>query len=172
MRFIADGMLGKLTRWLRILGHDVKYSTEASDAQLIAVSKKEKRVLLTRDLELYRQATAKSIETFYLEGQTGEEKLAELAKRYHIGLEVDVSMSRCPKCNTPVSPVSKKKIEGKVEENTLAHYNEYWKCRKCGQIYWQGSHWIGIRRALEKAKRISSGNQKHDDYMSKCVAKS
>jgi uncharacterized protein with PIN domain len=52
-------MLGKLTRWLRMLGHNVKYSNKLDDAQLIAIAKKERRVLLTRDLELFQQATAK-----------------------------------------------------------------------------------------------------------------
>ena len=87
MKFIADGMLGKLTRWLRILGYDVKYSNKLDDAKLIVASKKERRVLLTRDLELYKQAIAKGIDAFYLEGETGEEKLAELAERYNIFLE-------------------------------------------------------------------------------------
>jgi len=154
LKFIADGMLGKLTRWLRILGHDVKYSSKMGDTQLIRVSKKEKRVLLTRDLELYKQAVAKGIEAFYLEGQTGEEKLAEIAKRFDVKLDIDMVTSRCPKCNTRVKPVSKEKVVGKVEENTLVHYDEFWKCPKCQQIYWQGAHWLGIRKTLEKANII------------------
>lgn len=119
MKFVADGMLGKLTRWLRILGHDVKYSTNLEDAQLIQVSKKEGRVLLTRDLELCRQATAKGIEAFYLEGRTGEQKLAELSKRFSIDLDVDMTASRCPKCNTKVKPIPKEQTANRVEEKPL-----------------------------------------------------
>jgi uncharacterized protein with PIN domain len=152
LKFIADGMLGKLTRWLRILGHDVKYSIKLDDAQLIITSKKEKRILLTRDLELYKQATAKGVNAFYLQGQTGEEKLAELATRFVIDLTVDMATSRCPKCNTCVRPISKEKVSDKVEQNTFTHYDEFWECPKCGQIYWQGAHWVKIRKTLEKAK--------------------
>lgn len=153
MKLIADGMLGKLTRWLRILGHDVKYSSKMDDAQLITISKKERRILLTRDLELYKQATAKGIDTFYLEGQTGEEKLARLADRFDIDLNIDMATSRCPKCNTRVKPIPKEKVMNSVEKNTFAHYNEFWKCPKCGQIYWQGAHWVGLKRTLEKTRK-------------------
>jgi uncharacterized protein with PIN domain len=146
-------MLGKLTRWLRILGHDVKYSSKMDDAQLITISKKERRILLTRDLELYKQATAKGIDTFYLEGQTGEEKLARLADRFDIDLNIDMATSRCPKCNTRVKPIPKEKVMNSVEKNTFAHYNEFWKCPKCGQIYWQGAHWVGLKRTLEKTRK-------------------
>jgi uncharacterized protein with PIN domain len=152
LRFIADGMLGKLTRWLRILGNDVKYSNNLDDASLIAASKMERRILLTRDFELYKQAIAKGVDAFYVQGETGEEKLAGIAKRFGIGLNIDMSTSRCPKCNSRVKTIPKNRVADKVGKSTLAHYEEFWKCQKCGQIYWQGAHWRGIRRKLEKTK--------------------
>jgi hypothetical protein len=152
-------MLGKLTRWLRILGHDVKYSNKLDDAALITTSKRERRVLLTRDFELYKQAIAKGIDAFYVEGETGEEKLAEIAKRFNIDLNVDMATSRCPKCNSRVKPIAKDQVADKVGISTFAHYEEFWKCRKCGQIYWQGAHWKGIRRKLEKAREMLKASQ-------------
>jgi len=122
------------------------------DAQLLTIAKKERRVLLTRDLELYQQATAKGIGTFYLEGKTEAEKLAELAKRFAIKLNIDMAKSRCTKCNVRVKPIPKEKVAGKVEKSTFSYYNEFWECPKCGQIYWQGAHWTRIRKILESAK--------------------
>jgi len=145
-------MLGKLTRWLRMLGHDVEYSSKLDDDQLLTIAKKERRILLTRDLELYQQATAKGIDAFYLEGKTEAEKLAQLAQRFSIQLEIDMTTSRCPKCNTRVKLISKEKVANKVEKSTFSYYNEFWECTKCGQIYWQGAHWTRIRKTLEKAK--------------------
>jgi uncharacterized protein with PIN domain len=145
-------MLGKLTRWLRMLGHNVKYSNRLDDAQLIMIAKKERRTLLTRDLELYRRATAKGVDTLYLEGKTEEEKLAELAKRFNIKLNMEMTTSRCPKCNTRVKTIPKERVADKVEKSTFAHYDEFWKCPKCGQTYWQGAHWKRISKTLEKAK--------------------
>ncbi|MEM2911017.1 MAG: Mut7-C RNAse domain-containing protein [Candidatus Bathyarchaeia archaeon] len=152
MKFIADGMLGKLTRWLRMLGHNVKYSNKLDDSQLISIAKKERRILLTRDLELYQQAIAKGVQAFYMEGQTEAERLAKLAKKFGINLDIDMATSRCPKCNTRVKPLPKEKVADKVEKTTFSYYNEFWQCPKCEQIYWQGAHWTRIRKTLETAK--------------------
>ena len=154
MKFIADGMLGKLTRWLRMLGQDVTYSNQFEDAELIAIAEKEHRTLLTRDSELYQRAICKSIDAFYVEGRTEAEKLAELAERFDFSLTIDLTFSRCPRCNAKIRLTPKEKLAGKVEKNTFIHYDEFWKCSKCGHIYWQGAHWEGIRATLEEAKKI------------------
>lgn len=154
MKFIADGMLGKLTRWLRMLGQDVTYSTQFEDAKLIAIAEQEHRILLTRDSELNQRAIAKGVDTFYVEGRTGVEKLAELAERFGLPLEIDLTCSRCPRCNAEIRLTPKETLEGKVEKNTLIYYDEFWKCSKCGRIYWQGAHWDGIHATLEEAKKI------------------
>jgi uncharacterized protein with PIN domain len=152
VKFLADGMLGKLTRWLRMLGHDVEYSSKLDDAELAATAKKERRILLTRDLELYQRATAKGIEAFYVAGETEVARLAELAKRFSFPLVIDLENSRCPKCNAKLRVAPKEQLAGKVEKNTFSHYSDFWECPRCGQIYWQGAHWGRIRATLKAAE--------------------
>jgi len=152
LNFLTDGMLGKLTRWLRMLGHDVEYSKSLDDDQLIATAKEEGRILLTRDLKLYQQATSRGADAFLVEGKTEDEKLAELAKRFNFKLEIDVATSYCPKCNTRIEFISKEDVANFVPNTTYSYYNEFWKCPKCGQIYWQGAHWKRIDATLRKAK--------------------
>ena len=151
LKFIADGMLGKLARWLRMLGHNVKYSSALGDDQLLKIAKNEHRVLLTRDLELYQQAAAKGVKAVYIEGEDEAEKLAKLAKRFGFRLEINLKNSRCPKCNARIRPVAKEAIKEKVPESTYKYYKEFWECQKCGQIYWQGAHWKRINETLKKA---------------------
>ena len=153
MDFVLDGMLGKLVRWLRMMGHDVKYSNNMNDVELLNIAKTEKRVLLTRDLALYQQAIARNLDAFYVEGLTEPERLSELASRYGIPLAIDLEKSRCPKCNTKINPVPKEAVSGKVEKNTLLYYSEFWMCPNCGAVYWQGAHWTKIRATLEEAKQ-------------------
>ena len=154
MKFIADGMLGKLTRWLRMLGQDVTYSNKLADSVLIMTANKERRVLLTKDLKLHKCAIAKGIDAFYVEGRTEAEKLAELAKRFDFPLIIDLKRSRCPRCNGRIRLTPKEKLADIVEKNTFIYYNEFWKCQKCSRIYWQGAHWDGINATLEKANKI------------------
>jgi len=153
LRFVTDGMLGKLTRWLRMLGHDVKYSRSLDDKELIKTTKRARRVLLTRDLELYRQAVARGAEAVLVEGASESEKLAKLAKKFDFKLEIDPYVSRCPKCNVRVKAVSKEEIVSNVPKATFSNYEEFWECPKCGQIYWQGAHWKRIGRTLKEAKQ-------------------
>ena len=154
MKFIADGMLGKLTRWLRMLGQDVEYSKSLYDEQLIQTAKAENRILLTRDLKLYQRARKQGVDTALIEGATKAEKLASLASRSDFKLEIDIMVSRCPICNTPIKSVSKDKILDKIPEATSAHYDEFWECPRCGQIYWRGSHWMRIEKTLQEARQI------------------
>jgi uncharacterized protein with PIN domain len=156
VKFIVDGMLGKLARWLRMLGQDVTYSTQFEDAELMAAAEKEGRVLLTRDSELSKRALSKGVEAFYVEGRTEAEKLAELADRFDIPLTIDMKRSRCPRCNGKILLTPKEQVADKVEKNTYTYYNEFWKCPNCGHVYWQGAHWKGIRATLEEAKKIKS----------------
>jgi len=153
LKFITDGMLGKLTRWLRMLGQDVVYTGSMDDKELIQKAKKEKRILLTRDLELYQQAIGRGAEAFLVEGKTEAEKLAKLAKRFGFELEIDVKVSRCPKCNTRIRLVSKTDIINKIPKTTSSYYNEFWKCPGCQQIYWRGAHWKRIEKTLIEAKK-------------------
>ena len=68
MKFLLDAMLGTLAHWLRMMGHDVAYFAQFGDNELLILAKAEERVLLTRDLELYRRAVSRGLNAFYIEG--------------------------------------------------------------------------------------------------------
>ncbi len=154
MKFIADGMLGRLTRWLRLLGNDVKYLQNAPDDELLAVAKRDGRTLLTCDLELHRRAEKSGINSFLIREEDEIKKLAELAKKFGIKLEVEMPLSRCPLCNHQIRHVEKARVVGRVNPRTLNAYDEYWECAGCGNIYWRGSHWKKIDETLKKARSL------------------
>jgi uncharacterized protein with PIN domain len=145
-------MLGKITRWLRMLGYNVKYSNAFDDNTLISTAKIEKSILLTRDMELYQQAVKNEVEALYLEELNEIDKLARLAEKFKIKLDIDMKTSRCPKCNARIKRISKAEVKEKVKKNTFTNYQDFWKCVKCEQIYWQGAHWTKITNTLEAAK--------------------
>jgi uncharacterized protein with PIN domain len=145
-------MLGKLARWLRMLGHDVTYTIQLNDNDLLELAKKENRVLLTKDLELYKRANAKNLDALYLEGKSESERLAEVAKRYSLTLEIDMEKSHCPVCNTKLKATPKEQLSGEIEKNTFTYYDKFWKCPNCGQVYWQGAHWNQISKTLKEAQ--------------------
>jgi len=154
LKFITDGMLGKLTRWLRMLGQDVEYSRSVDDRELIEMAKTEGRTLLTRDLKLYQQAMMQGVNAVLVEAATEAEKLADLARRFNFKLEIDVTVSRCPKCNTKIKPVPKDMVIDRVPKTTSSYYHEFWECPGCGQVYWRGAHWKRIEKTLREARKV------------------
>jgi uncharacterized protein with PIN domain len=115
------------------------------------MAKSEKRVLLTRDLELYQRAKTQAVEAVFVEAADEAGKLADLASRFGFKLEIDLSISRCPKCNEMIRAVSKEDVVHQIPELTSTYYDEFWKCLGCGQVYWRGAHWKKIEKTLEEA---------------------
>jgi uncharacterized protein len=154
VKFLADGMLGKLARWLRMLGQDVLYSVKYDDSELLELAKKDERALLTKDFELYKRAIGRGIDAYYVEGKTEPERLAEIAKRYSLTLTIDMGKSYCPLCNTKLQSIPKDQLKDELEKNTYTFYDNFWKCPNCRKIYWQGAHWKQITNALDQTRAI------------------
>jgi uncharacterized protein with PIN domain len=135
-----------------MLGHDVSYFRSADDKKLVDIAKSEKRVLLTRDRKLYQQAMARELDAVLVEATDEEGKLADLARRFDFKLEMDFSVSRCPKCNMRIKPVSKEVVIDQIPKATSTYYSNFWKCSGCGQVYWRGAHWDKINQTLKEAQ--------------------
>lgn len=141
-------MLGKLTRWLRMLGHDVEYYQATDDKKLVLMAESQKRILLTSDQKLHQQMLKKGLDAVLVNVSDEAQRLAILAKRYGFKLIVDLSISRCPKCNSTLAKVTKYKVLDKIPKITSTYYDKFWECTSCGQVYWQGAHWKRIQATL------------------------
>jgi uncharacterized protein with PIN domain len=161
MQFLLDGMLGRLARWLRMIGCDAWYCKDSSDAELLQQAKQHSLVLLTSDAQLYRAAIARNIECFLVEGTDEPEKLANLAARFNLRLDIDTARSRCPVCGSHIKPVEKMDIASRVPPATFKIYQSFWSCTNaaCAKVYWQGSHWKRIEGTLENARIILERRQ-------------
>ena len=155
MKFIVDGMLGSLARWLRILGCDVKYYNGFSDYELLKIAEKEDRALLTRDLDLFRRANVSGLKTLLVEGKDQAERLAHTAQHFNVPFDIDMTASRCPLCGSSLHSCGKDVVSDRVPAGTLKHYDKFWICSDgCGKVFWRGRHWVKITETLNKAKKL------------------
>lgn len=134
-KFVADNMLGKLARWMRLLGCDVYYDNVAEDSELLAIALDQKRILLTRDHELAERAGESG---YLVETEGTENQLAEIILTFDI--EPRLYGDRCPNCNGVVREVPKKTIEDYVPQYTYMTHEKFRQCNDCGQVFWEGSH--------------------------------
>jgi uncharacterized protein len=150
-RFLLDGMLGSLSRWLRMGGYNTEYLKDTPDDDLIETANRESRILLTRDEALVHRARKRGIEVIYIKNESDEDALRQLTTQ--LGLEYDPTQARCPKCNNTVDKVRKEEVDDKVPDGTYKVIDDYWVCPRCGSIYWRGSHWPRIVETLSGAGR-------------------
>ncbi len=145
-RLLLDAMLGKLARWLRLLGYDALY-LQAEDTLLARRARAEGRLLLTRDREL---AKRRGLRVLLVEAQELEAQLREILPR--LPALPPQAPPRCMLCNEPLRPISHAEASELVPPYVAAHHDDFKQCPRCGRVYWRGTHWDGIVHLLEAVR--------------------
>ena len=141
MTFIADCMLGKLAKWLRILGFDVLYFSRIEDADLVHIAGRDGRVLLTRDTKLAGRARA--VRTLLINSEKWEDQVRQVLDVFSLRDEA-APHSRCVVCNRALKPISRERARNLVVPFILERGSRFSLCPNCGRIYWKGSHAVDM----------------------------
>mgnify|MGYP001817047667 CR=1 FL=1 len=146
-KFVLDTHLGRLARYLRMLGLDVLYRNDFGAEELATLSCTEQRILLTRD----RRLLHRSIITrgYYIRSNDPVQQVTEVLRRFDLYASLE-PMSRCIRCNGTLSDTDKKKILDRLEPKTARHYDHFRSCNACGQIYWKGSHFDKMEQLIAR----------------------
>jgi uncharacterized protein with PIN domain len=151
--FVVDANLGGLARYLRLLGFDAKYPKDLSDAELVAISVAERRVLLTRDVGALKHGAL--THGYFVRERDPRSQVLEVVERFDL-LGSVAPLSRCANCNGTLHPVAPSAVEHRLTPATRAHYDEYWLCKGCDKVYWRGSHVVAIERFVDEVRAASS----------------
>lgn len=154
MKFIADSMLGRLARWLRLSGYDVAYANDILDNSILEHAKSEGRILLSKDKNLCEKAKGRGIDATLVTSDNILEQLRQVVRERNLTIRSTPEFSRCPLCNSAVKKIEKEKIKDRVPKTVFKHSKEFWECRNCGKIYWHGGHWKNIR---ERVRSLNMG---------------
>ncbi|WP_238587906.1 Mut7-C ubiquitin/RNAse domain-containing protein [Fluoribacter gormanii] len=154
-RFILDVHLGKLAKYLRLLGFDVVYENKLTDEFIIQCSKKECRIILTRDVGILKN---KSVTYGHWMHNTNPEKqVGEVLMQFRLINQCN-PFTRCLTCNGLLKKVNKTEISEKLPKLTQKHYQTFMQCESCKKIYWEGSHYIKLRNWVKKI--LQNGREK------------
>ncbi|RMG93369.1 MAG: twitching motility protein PilT [Chloroflexi bacterium] len=150
-RFVLDNHLGRLARYLRLLGFDTVYlNHDADDARLAQIAHDENRILLTRDRGLLKRSLV--VHGYCLRSRDPRRQLTAVLRRYQLHAYIH-PWQRCLRCNGRLQPVDKAAILDRLEPKTRLYYHEFQICTDCGQIYWKGSHFNRLEKLVTAVRQ-------------------
>lgn len=138
IRLILDVHLGKLARYMRLLGFDTMYQTYLEDDQIVSIASRENRIVLTRDIQLLKNSQV--THGYWVRSQKPMEQLREVIQRLDLSKKIR-PFHRCMECNGIIKHVDKTEIINFLKPKTRIHYEDFYQCEQCHRVYWNGSHY-------------------------------
>jgi len=161
MKFIADAMLGRLAKWLRILGFDVLYYSDIDDREVVRIAREQERTILTRDTQLSNRKGLPGV--IFIEKDDVLDQLRQITPL--LDFRQAAFSGRCVVCNGLLDKVpQKEEVRDLVPEYIYLNFPRFMRCRGCGKVYWEGSHHRDIRdrvKGVLSAGVRSTGEGKH-----------
>ena len=152
MRFILTPELGRLAKWLRILGFDTVYSTQINFSSLLIQALRDNRIILTRNSRfINKDRVAKCVQ---IHSDQVNQQLKQILRDLDIRPNTEKMFSRCIICNVELNEIDKQQIKDKVPEYVFKTQDEFFNCPTCQRIYWSGTHWGNVSNTL---KEINDG---------------
>jgi len=144
MKFYVDLSLGRLAKWLRLLGFDTELR-RLTPHTLLPPWQDGVYFLARRSSWPRRQQRPDLI---ILSGDDVEAQLTALAQRLPLAPETWTPLQRCSDCNVPLRPLSSSEVEGRVPDYIASRHGQFHECPRCQRVFWEGSHQRRIRQRL------------------------
>jgi uncharacterized protein with PIN domain len=149
-KFVVDHNVGKLARWLRLMGYDARFFRGENDAELVAIALKEGRIIVTRDTRIMqrRLVTKGRLKALLIESDQPERQIRQLIDSLHLDYRFN-PFSLCLECNQPLVERKKAELKDLVPPYVFKTQEQFRQCPKCQRIYWRGTHWRAMTKRLE-----------------------
>jgi len=150
MKFLLTRELGKLAKWLRILGFDTEYSCQDNNSSLIVWALRDERVILTRN---HRLPQTRGVKIVIIKDELLKGQVKQVAQILGVQPDPQMMFRRCVICNAQLEGISKEKVKESVPEYVFNTQEEFTTCPKCSRIYWKGTHWGNVQKAIDEIYR-------------------
>ena len=137
-KFVADVHLGRLTKYLRMMGLDVLYKNDFKDDEIVETSLNEKRAILTKDRGILKRNEV--AHGYWVRSIKVEEQVKEILNRFDLQKEIK-EFSRCIDCNERLKSIEKDAIIDQLPPKVAHSQNEFFRCPSCNKVYWKGTHY-------------------------------
>jgi len=150
IKFIVDNNVGKLVKWLRIMGYDTLFFGGSSDSGMIAIALNEDRVILTRDTQIMKRrvVTSGRLKVVLIKSDEPEQQMHQVITALNMDCEYG-PCTICLECNQPLMERSKQQVKDRVPPYVFQTQNQYMECPACHRIYWRGTHWQAMTKKMK-----------------------
>ncbi len=151
LKFIADYNVGKLARWLRLMGFDTVFFDSGEDFRMVAQALAEDRIILTRDHEIARRRLVAQgrLKVIVLDTEDPVHQMRQVVNTLDLSCQ-SRPFTRCLEDNHPLVEVSQEEVKDLVPPYVYLTQNQYVRCPACGRIYWKGTHWEAMLRRVNE----------------------
>ena len=154
MTFIADKTLGKLAKWLRMLGYDTVYWRSNDLTGLLHRALAESRILITKDSKIYEGKG--SIRALLIREDNPFLQIQEVVRHFQLPVNKEKLFSRCLTCNALLEDVDLEEVKEKVPDYIYHTHQEFSRCPSCRKVYWAGSHYGHMAKVVERLQEETS----------------
>lgn len=137
MKFIADVMLGRLAKRMRLLGNDVLYDRTLDDNEIIRLSLEQDRVILTRDRALSDRPLAAN--NLLIKSDLVQQQVEQVLSTFPLESQLN-PFSRCSGCNEPLDRITREEARDLVPRYVYENKDLFLRCPRCNRTYWHGTH--------------------------------
>jgi len=151
LKFIVDYNVGKLAKWLRMMGYDSVLFTGEDDSRMIIIALRQERVILTRDTQIMKRGvvTSRRVKAILIESEEPEQQMRQVIESLNLDCQFR-PFTICLECNQPLRETSKEQVKDLVPPYVFQTLSYFMECPACHRIYWQGTHWQAMTRKLKQ----------------------
>lgn len=155
MKFIVDHNVGKLVKWLRMMGYDTLFFTGDDDWRMIIIALRENRIILTKDTGVMKRGVVAGgrVKAVLIESDTSREQVKQVVEELQLDCRSGL-FTLCMECNTPLEVSTVEQVKDRVPRHVFETQTGYMECPSCHRIYWKGTHWQAMN---EKLKALLEG---------------
>ncbi len=163
LKFIADANVGKLGRWLRMVGFDALLFEGTDDADMVEIALNEERIILTRDtgVVVRRVIANGQVKGILVKSDKLPDQIQQVIDALQIGEKQLKPLIRCIECNQALIPIKRSDIKDRVPPYVYRTQKQFVECPICHRIYWKGTHWQAMRDRIENVVEYSRGRDKN-----------
>jgi uncharacterized protein with PIN domain len=152
-RFIADVNVGRLAKWLRVIGYDTLFVPGVDDTELLRIAMEEGRTVVTRDRYIMerRVVTTGRVKAVLVHSDDFREQMQQVTETLGLGFQSGFSL--CIECNTSLEETSKESVRERVPPFVFSTQERFLVCLACRKLYWRGTHWRNMKAELGGFKK-------------------